>query len=90
MITKELLLNNGFRVDPYLPLSIDFYKKEIPLKSNSNIKYRLTIWEESNTPGRDWCIQIDNEMCMSCGSLDLQTIEHFNTFMDLLDLDFKL
>ena len=89
-ITGKLLIDNGFELDQrMLSNGVIEYKKEVPHK-NSRHKYHLTVWDESNTPYRDWSIQVDDEMHMTCGGIDLQTVEHFNTFMDLLDLDFKL
>lgn len=89
-ITKKLLIDNGFELDQrMLSNGVIEYKKDVPHKTCPH-KYHLTIWDESNTPGRDFSIQVDDEMHMTCGGIDLQTVEHFNTFMDLLDLDFKL
>lgn len=89
-ITGKLLCDNGFELDQrMLSNGVIEYKKEVPHK-NGRHKYYLTVWDESNTPYRDWIIQVDNETHMTCGGIDLQTVEHFNTFMDLLDLDFKL
>ena len=89
-ITGKLLSDNGFELDQrMLSNGVIEYKKEVPHK-NSRHKYHLTVWNESNTPYRDWSIQVDNEIHMTCGGIDLQTVEHFNTFMDLLDLNFKL
>jgi hypothetical protein len=89
-ITGKLLCDNGFELDQrMLSSGVIEYKKEVPHK-NGRHKYHLTVWGESNTSYRDWSIQVDNETHMTCGGIDLQTVEHFNTFMDLLDLDFKL
>lgn len=90
MITRELLLEKGFEEDYKFSQHFTFYKKDVPSKINPNINYHLYLCEDSNTIGRDWMIQVDNERCMLCGSLDIQTRHHFNTFMDLLDLDFKI
>lgn len=89
-ITGKLLSDNGFELDQrMLSNGVIEYKKEVPHK-NGRYKYHLTVWDESNTPYRDWSIHVDNETHMTCGGIDLQTVEHFNIFMDLLDLDFKL
>ena len=89
-ITKKILVDNGFELDQrMLSSGVVEYKKDVPHKTRPH-NYHLTIWDESNTPGRDFGIQVDDEMHMTCGAIDLQTVEHFNTFMDLLDLDFKL
>ena len=95
-ITRELLFNNGFESsgdhweDGNFCSSI--FRKDVPHKDKTicSGNYHLTMWNESNTPYRSWSIQVDNEIYTSCGGIDLQTVEHFNTFMDLLDLDFKL
>lgn len=92
-ITKELLIDNGFEKVADRGYNGEFYysffRKVVPHKTRA-CKYHLTIQNESNTPYRYWSIQVDNETHMTCGGIDLQTVGHFNTFMDLLDLDFKL
>jgi hypothetical protein len=89
-ITKKLLINNGF-VENYNKYTYEYeYGREVALKHNPECIYFLRIYEGSNTNGRDWWINVDNDLHMTCGNVDLNTVEHFNTFMDLLDLDFKL
>lgn len=90
MITRELLLDKGFTEDFKFSQHFTFYKKDVPSKLNPNINYHLYLCEDSNTIGRNWMIQVDNERCMLCGSVDIQTVQQFNIFMDLLDLDFKI
>lgn len=93
-ITEKLLIDNGFeKIAECGFYNGDFhgavFRKTVPHETHY-YNYYLTIRDESNTPYRDWSIQVDNETHMTCGGIDLQTVEHFNTFMDLLDLDFKL
>ena len=88
-ITEKILLNNGFsKSDKCHYFDYCEYYKEITAKSGE--PHYIRISEGSNTIGRDWWIHVDNDTRMTCGSIDLDTVEHFNTFMDLLDLDVKL
>lgn len=89
-ITSELLIKNGFKKKYDEILQQDIWDIFVPLKTNSNIMYHLVIKNYSNTPNRNWYIHIDNEVCSSCGSLDIETIYHFNKFIRLLDIDFKI
>lgn len=89
-ITGELLIKNGFKKKYDEILQQDIWDIFVPLKTNSNIMYHLVIKNYSNTPNRNWYIHIDNEVCSSCGSLDIETIYHFNKFIRLLDIDFKI
>ena len=89
-ITGELLIKNGFKKKYDEILQEYIWDIFVPLKTNPNIMYHLVIKNYSNTPNRNWYIHIDNEVCSSCGSLDLETIYHFNKFIRLLDIDFKM
>lgn len=92
MITKELLIANGFTEKP-LPYFKDEkeveYVRDVPLLY-SDEEYHLSVTSYSNTVNRDWCLHVDNECFSTSGMVDIQTIYHFNTFMELLDIDFKL
>jgi len=44
----------------------------------------------SNTDNRDWTVHIDNDHLETIGSCDIQTIKHFNKFMDVLDIPYRL
>lgn len=90
MVTKEVLIKNGFESESIKYIQEEYFTKLVPIKSNKDVLYKLTVWNGSNTIGREWAIQIDNERKESCGSVDFQTIEQFNMFMELLDIDFKM
>ena len=89
-ITSELLIKNGFKKKYDEILQQDIWDISVHLKSNPNIMYHLKINNYSNTPNRNWYIHVDNEVFSSCGSLDIETIYHFNKFIRLLDIDFKM
>lgn len=50
----------------------------------------LTINETSNTIGRDWHVHIDNCDFQSVGSCDVQTFDHINKFLKILDFDYEV
>lgn len=89
-ITGELLTKNGFKKKYDEILQEYIWDIFVPLKTNPNTMYHLVIKNYSNTPNRNWYIHVDNEVCSSCGSLDIETIYHFNKFIRLLDIDFKM
>lgn len=89
-ITSELLVKNGFKKEYDGILQEDIWDIFVPLKTNPNIRYHLEMNNYSNTPNRNWYIHVDNEVCSSCGSLDLETVSHFNKFMKLMDINFRL
>ena len=89
-ISENVLLDSGFTKTFSDILQEYSYYIYVPLKHNSNILYRIDVYNYSNTPNRDWYMHVDNEVCSSCGSLDFQTVKHFNTFMELLDINFRL
>lgn len=95
ILTDELLLNKGFQKEK-LPWYNDWYddiqyeyRKEVPV-IHSKDYYYLSITHLSNTKNRDWAVHVDNEVHSTSGKCDIQTIEQFNKFMELLDIDFKL
>lgn len=91
-ITRELLLNKGFTEDKvvwYEECPDYVYTKEVPLFNSSN-HYYISITTYSNTTNRDWSVHIDNEVHSTSGKCDIQTVEQFNLFMQLLDINFKL
>ena len=89
-ITGELLIKNGFKKKYDEILQEYIWDIFVPLKTDPNTMYHLVIKNYSNTPNRNWYIHVDNEVCSSCGSLDIETIYHFNKFIRLLDIDFKI
>ena len=60
--------------------------------ANDNTGYWfLTMrYELSNTVGRDWSCHIDNSLHESVGCVDIGTIEQFNKYMDLMDIEYRL
>lgn len=89
-ITDDILIKNGFEKKYFDQLEYFYYTKYVTLKSKPNVMYKLKIEEGSNTNDREWYMHVDNELSMTCGNLDIQTIYHFNQFLNLLDIDFKL
>lgn len=94
-ITEKILLRHNFNLQKIVKHGHDWpdwteYECKANLKEQPHIYYRIRIMNCSNTVGRDWFVHVDNDVCMTCGSLDVQTIEQFNTFMNLLDINFQL
>ena len=89
-ITEEILLENGFKKTYNLLDDLE-YKIRVSMKGNEDYLFTITLDNLcSNYPKREWNIQIDDaRMCSVCGC-DIQTTEHFNTLMDLMEIDFRL
>lgn len=89
-ITGEILLENGFKKTYNLLDDLE-YKIRVPMKGNEDYLFTITLDNLcSNHPKREWNIQIDDaRMCSVC-VCDIQTTEHFNTLMDLMEIDFRL
>lgn len=88
-ITEDILLKAGF--------------KELKEISKVNPRYttfeltNLTNWDISitnypflsNYP-RKWSCEVNNNTNRYAAEADIQTIEHFNKLMDLMDINFRL
>ena len=80
-ITEDILLKAGF--------------KEISRVDHKYITFKLTNWDISitNYPfpsnySRNWSCGVSNGA--DCAEADIQTIDHFNKLMELMDIDFRL
>lgn len=86
-ISKEILKNNNWELRYEKILNEDYFGIHIV---NDSGEFDLTIHELSNMIGRDWCVHVDNNVFCTIGSCDIQTVEHFNDFMKVLEIDYKL
>lgn len=95
-VTKDILTKNDFEYIEGAVEGASRYSKFVPLKPLAKrpkykAYYHLEIYEDmSNIPFREWHVHVDNEFAMTTGALDFQTVEQFNTFMDLLDINFQI
>lgn len=82
-ITEDILLKAGF--DKEKCYSIVCPYRYIKILSDVYVD----VSNISNMPMRNWNVKVYN-----CDGLfadvDIQTIDHFNRLMDLMDIDFKL
>lgn len=85
-INAQLLLDNDFDFDE------DVYKiyDWVELSRWVDDKYFVLVRNISNMNGRNWSVHIDNLSHDTVGSLDIQTVEHFNDFLKILDIKFRL
>lgn len=81
-ITEEVLLKAGFyeisREEPY-NVSYELLNPDIHITN-----YKIT----RSHYARHWYCEVSNGI--DCANVDIQTIEHFNKIMELMDIDFKL
>lgn len=85
-ITKKLLIDNGF-VENYNKYIYEYeYGREVALKHNPECIYFLRMYEGSNTDGRDWWINVDNDLYMTCGSIDLDRVSRIDAFDKLIEI----
>lgn len=97
-ITKELLLNNGFKEifkeESYQKAYKefwgidDFFICQIWTEDESPIKIDMTYKITNN--GTDWNMHLDNEDCETIGSADIDYVDQFNMMMQIFDSKFKL
>ena len=99
-ITHDLLIKNGFEFIPKKGAGgwDDFNEYRwsySAINENDNLDYKRS-WRidvkhnMSNTADRDWGVHIDNQSCESVAYVDIQTVEHFNTLMELMEIEFRL
>lgn len=77
-ITSEELKQQGWTetTNPYLPWQS--WSKETD-------KFFLDLSNVSNTANRDWCLHVDNLCRDSVASLDVDTFEHIDGLLKLLE-----
>lgn len=81
-ITEELLLKNGFEFIEYR--NLEQYSKVFG-EFNLRFDYKM-----SNTPNRDWHLQIVIEERCSIGGCDVQYIHQVQTMCHVLGIELKL
>lgn len=102
-LTKEIIISNGFLVvENSLTKSLskefeDYQEFEIMVTDNPenphnsvNTFFLTLTYGLSNHHERDWVLHIDNNTRCTVGAMDIQTIEHFNKVMDLMEINFKI
>ena len=87
-ITEEILLNNKFE-----RTSIDYVSifNRVVYNEMGAVKYSIDMRKGlSNMFGRDWVCHLDNDFFETIGSVDIDTVEQFNMFMELMEVPYKL
>lgn len=82
-ITEEILLNAGFHKEEIYSIVCP-YRYAIKL---SNVY--VEVYNSSNMHTRNFNIKVFNSYGLFA-DVDIETVEHFNKLMDLMDIDFKL
>ena len=93
LITIELLEYNGFEHDLIQEeyLVSDDMQEYCYLEKNIDNKYFIHMQlGVSNMNGRVWSVHVDNNVHSTIGCVDINTVEQFNIFMQLLEINFKL
>ena len=97
-ITKEILLNNGFK---------EVYKEELWKNTYKDFYgvddfFMAELWTEDESPikidmrnkitnnGTEWNMHLDNEDCETIGSADIDYIWQFNKMMEIFNSKFRL
>lgn len=89
-VTEKILLDNGFDKRYCDITKKDWYEKSVPVKGEPNRPVFLDISNNSNMPDREWYVHVDDDYRCTIGCVDFDTTKQFNTFMGVLDIDFKL
>ena len=99
LITEDMLVSSGFE---YLERESEAMKVLYSTSDmDSNYKY-FSFWTSDKHPlkldidngytnrGTKWHLHIDNEVCNTIGSADIDTVWEFNTLMEIFKSDFRL
>lgn len=87
-ISKQILLNNGFTyIDKSCNVCLGNYWNEYVIDVNSSY---ISVKDISNMINRNWNVHIDNKKYETIASVDIETVEHFNILMGLMDINFRL
>lgn len=79
-ITEDILLKAGF--------------KKTDRVDNTYTTFELTDYDITifhyRYHYRQWCCKVSNNDGFNCAKADIQTIDHFNKLMELMDINFRL
>lgn len=91
-ISKQILLYNGFiNIDKNCNECLGNYWDEYVIDIyDTDLAYYISVKNISNTINRDWNVHIDNKNWETIASVDIETIEHFNMLMKLMNINFRL
>ena len=87
-ITEQILLENNFQRWEDVYVYINAYEIYIPYKDD--LFFHITINDQPNYVNTKYYVHVDNWNAVTIGGVDLTTVEQFNAFMELLNIDFKL
>lgn len=80
-ITKDILLRAGFEDSAYSSVSFHLEGRD----------YDIDMEKYQQNFNREWyCKAKSIKHGCNCGEADIQTIDHFNKLMELLDINFRL
>lgn len=85
-ITKEILLKVGFKYFEEDSDNTSYYSYSPDENEKGNWSIILTY---SKNNGRDWHCEVSTSPT-TYDDTDIQTVDHFNKIMDLMDIDFRL
>ena len=88
-ITKELLLNKGFMTSSDELILKEIYPDCFSVEKEVD-NFFITVHTLSNYYKRNFCVHIDNKDRCTIANVDIQTTEHFNKLMDLLDINYAI
>lgn len=83
-ITEDILLKAGFtKKTTYSIVCPKYYSIKL-----SNI--HIGVYNISNMPTRSWNVKVFSSKHFHIADIDIQSIDHFNKLMELMDIDFRL
>lgn len=89
-ITEDILLKAGFEeIDRVDNVSITFELKKWDIEWDIESDWDITMTKYNRSYGRKWSCDVNNDES-NFAYIDIQTIEHFNKLMEVLDIDFRL
>ena len=99
IITEDILVNSGFTYSiPQSSLLAKYQKENYGIDNykmfskwtDDEIPIKLDIDNGWNNRGTFWHLHIDNDVCETIGTADIDTVEQFNKLMEVFDSKFRL
>lgn len=88
VLSEKIFLRNGFKEE-----MDTFFQELVPFSCSITVdnKFHIVALKGcSNYIERDWTIHVDNVDMDTIGNVDIATLEQFNKFMEILDIEFQL
>lgn len=87
-ITKDILLKAGFKEIEISKINPKYITFELTNLTNWDIS--ITNYPFLSNQPRKWSCEVNNNINRYAAEADIQTIDHFNKLMNIMDINFRL